>query len=483
MSARPHNTTRLSRGLEDTVLTSPSTKTTGIDEDADRTTTHVPGPTNKTSKRRRDSANEGHNVDEKGCKMIRLDQPVFSRVLGATYNTLKRRRDLSSDGNNANKDDSKRTRLDQSEILPRYHRPALRRRQFGHHSKTGNSDVLRKDIIHKIAATKFHKDNRNDETTLMTLGPRIAREIKKYSPKKPATPLSADKDARNDHRVSMQDVVTQVTPAMQREFDAHEMWLDEALGSIARNIKTYFKIHPRYIEWDPSELQKERWTLNNQHGQDFTKRWESAGATLPVGVMGSWVSTSTHVSMAVALMANQTRPPEGTKQELEKQIAAIQRKGLECHRSHVKKYYFGWQAKVKDLQFRQAKGTYDPQLLEISTSPELHLELLMSEDTIEVQDAEAAVEEMENNIFFEFDEELLAPYHETVLASESRIMAAKEAVAEVLQLAESKAEVTDDLIDPRLLSAGAAAVDELDDLFEDTREAGFFEPGDWRPRL
>jgi hypothetical protein len=271
-------------------------------------------------------------------------------------------------------------------------------------------------------------------------------------------------------RVSMQDVVTQRTPAMQREFDAHEMWVDEALGLIARNVKTYFKIHSRYIEWDPSGLQKERWRLNNQHGQDFTRRWESAGVTLSVGIMGSWVLTSTHVSMAVALMANQTRPPEGTKQELEKQIAVIQRKGLECHRSHVKKYYFGWQAKVEDLQLRQANRTYDQQLLEISTSPKLHLELLLSEETVEVQDAEAAVEEMENSIIFEFDKKLLAPYHETVLASESRIMATKEAVAEVLQLAESKAEVTDDLVDPRLLSAGAAAVDELDDLFEDTRE-------------
>jgi hypothetical protein len=152
------------------------------------------------------------------------------------------------------------------------------------------------------------------------------------------------------YRFDLEMVAYELTDDVLAEEAAHIKWVGEVIRSVHADMEEYVDVNPEYHSFSALDRGTKLWELSCQMDDAFTEQWYQTCRDIPFDAIDE-DTTEAQVVMSIALAAHLSPLPiDLPEDEIEEFVESVQRRGLEYHRAHNRKFYYLWKEKAKIMR-------------------------------------------------------------------------------------------------------------------------------------
>ena len=135
-----------------------------------------------------------------------------------------------------------------------------------------------------------------------------------------------------------------------REYETHFKWLAEFNRSFVADIREYVLRNPKYRCLTQEQLCRKMDKFYGEKDVAWNLSWEMVRQNIPLDLPTD-NSFDTQLATSAAMAAHFNPLPTGVaEEEIDKYVVKVQRKGIELHRAHHRKYLYKWMEKVRKVR-------------------------------------------------------------------------------------------------------------------------------------
>ena len=166
------------------------------------------------------------------------------------------------------------------------------------------------------------------------------------------------------YRFDLDEVAYETLVEVSQEVSAHVKWLDEVDRSVCADIEEYVLLNPRYRCLTTEEQHLRMIEFSRERDAVYSQNWHETCQDIPFDPPNDEpVELQLVMSIAMAAHLNPL-PTDVAKDEIDGFVERVQRKGIEHHRTHHRRYLYKWKDMVREVRMLNEAEEYQQDVTE-----------------------------------------------------------------------------------------------------------------------